>query len=156
MGADGGEGWTEAKKVRRRCAKAGTRIPRISRGIPPWYRHGPPRNVRQTFRDFSMADFCQQLAWTLSPEGQSGWLGYISLARMVDKTGLAGTCDFTLEFAGRFQSGAYPSPLPNGESDTAPYLFDALRQQLGLQLDEKKSRLDVLVVDHVDRVPTEN
>jgi uncharacterized protein (TIGR03435 family) len=143
--------------------KSGEGAPKLEPGFPvlaAGSRHGvamaPPRNVRQTFHGYTMAEFCQQLAWTVSPEGQSGWLGYASVARVVDKTGLDGTYDFTLEFAGRLQSGAYPPPLPDGESDTAPYLFDALRQQLGLQLEERKSKLDVLVVDHVDRVPTEN
>ena len=115
-----------------------------------------PRNVRQTFRGYSMAEFCQQLAWAASAEGQSGWIGYMSVGRVVDKTGLDGTYDFTLEFAGRFQSGAYPPPLPDGATDTAPFLFDALRQQLGLQLEEKKTKLDVLVIDHLDKIPTEN
>jgi len=47
-------------------------------------------------------------------------------------------------------------PLPDGQMDTAPYLFDALRLQLGLMLNEKKAPLDVFVVDHVDRVPPDN
>jgi uncharacterized protein (TIGR03435 family) len=96
-------------------------------------RHGlsaaPPRNVRQTFRTYSMAEFCQNLAWTVSTEGQSGYVGYFSAGRAVDKTGLDGVYDFILEFAGRFQSGAYPPPLPEGETDTAPDLFGALQQR---------------------------
>jgi uncharacterized protein (TIGR03435 family) len=123
-------------------------------------RHGlslaPVRNVRQTFLGYSMAEFCQQLAWHVAAENQSGYVGYMSVGRVVDKTGLPGAFDFTMEYAGRFQSGAYPPPLPDGETDTAPFLFDALRQQLGLQLEEKKEKLPVLVVDHVDRVPAEN
>lgn len=115
-----------------------------------------PRNVRQTFLGYSMARFCQQLAWHVAAENQSGYVGYMSVGRVVDKTGLPGTYDFTLEYAGRYQSGAYPPPLPDGETDTAPFLFDALRQQLGLQLEEKKEKLPVLVVDRLDRVPAEN
>ena len=93
--------------------------------VPPsGSRHGlsmaPPRNVRQTFRGYSMAEFCQQLAWTVAAEGQSGWVGYMSVGRVIDKTGLSGAYDFTLEFAGRFQSGAWPPPLPDGQTDTAP------------------------------------
>jgi len=80
----------------------------------------------------------------------------MSLGRVVDKTELPGTYDFTLEYAGRFQSTLSAPPLPKGEVDTAPLLFDAIRQQLGLQLEEKKEKLPVLMVDHVDRVPTEN
>ena len=35
-------------------------------------------------------------------------------------------------------------------------LFVALEKQLGLKLEKKKAGLDVLVIDHVDKVPTEN
>jgi uncharacterized protein (TIGR03435 family) len=117
----------------------------------------PPRNTRLTLRDYSMAEFVeQQLRWPLMTTLQS--YGAIALGRVVDKTGLDGKYDFTLEYAGRRNSagGAFPQPLPDGESDTAPFLFDALRQQLGLILAEKKAPLDVLVVDHADKVPTEN
>jgi uncharacterized protein (TIGR03435 family) len=65
--------------------------------------------------------------------------------------------DFTFEYAGLPQAGgSHPPPLPDGETDTAPNLFDALQAQLGLKLEEKKAKLDVLVIDHVDRLPTEN
>jgi len=150
-------------------AKNGPKFRKSAEGftVPPGFpvpaagsRHGissaPIRNVRQTFLAYSMAEFCQVLAWTVAAENQSGYVGPFSAGRVVDKTGLPGTYDFTLEFAGRFQSGAYPAPLPDGELDTAPFFFDALRQQLGLQLEEKKEKLPVLVVDSLDKLPTEN
>jgi uncharacterized protein (TIGR03435 family) len=113
----------------------------------------PPRNVRQTFTDFSMTEFIRHLGFPLGTVvGSNG----IVLGRVIDKTGLEESYDFTLEFAGRPVAGAFPPPLPDGQVDTAPLLIDALRQQLGLMLIEKKAPLDVLVVDHVDRVPTEN
>jgi uncharacterized protein (TIGR03435 family) len=116
-----------------------------------------PRNTRLTFRDYSMEEFVrQQLDWPLMTFLPS--YGTIALGRVVDKTGLDGRYDFTLEYAGRRNSpgGAFPPPLPDGESDTASDLFGALRQQLGLILTEGKAPLDVLVVDQVDKVPTEN
>jgi uncharacterized protein (TIGR03435 family) len=113
------------------------------------------RNTRMTFRNYSMTEFAQQLRWPLSTHFEA-W-GALALGRVVDKTGLDGQYDFTFEFAGRRgPGGAFPPPLPEGEVETAPGMFDALRQQLGLVLEEKKAPLDVLVVDHVDRVPTEN
>ena len=115
----------------------------------------PPRNVRQTFRSYSMAEFCQNLAWTVAPEYQE-WPGYFFAGRVVDKTGLNGTYNFTFEFAGRYQSGAYPQPLPNGETDTASFFFDALQQQLGLRLVEKKIAVPLLVVDSANKVPADN
>jgi uncharacterized protein (TIGR03435 family) len=117
----------------------------------------PPRNVRYTFRDYPMAEFIQLLAWPLSEEGAQVYQGAFTVGRVVDKTGLDGRYDFTFEFAGRMTvGGAYPAPLPDGETDTAPTLFDALQRQLGLKLERGKAKLDVLVVDRVDRVPTEN
>jgi uncharacterized protein (TIGR03435 family) len=117
----------------------------------------PPRNTRLTARDYSMVEFVrQQIAFPLCTFIAS--YQAIAMGRVVDKTGLDGKYDFTLEYAGRRNSpgGAFPQPLPDGEADTAPFLFDALRQQLGLVLKEGKAPIDVLVVDHADKVPTEN
>jgi uncharacterized protein (TIGR03435 family) len=113
-----------------------------------------PRTVRLTFRDCSMADFAHRLGFPLSTPGDAGGLTF---GRVVDRTGLDGHYDFTLEFSGAWRpGGAYPQPLSDGKTDTAPSLFDALRQQLGFRLEEKKTQLDFLVVDHVEKIPTEN
>jgi uncharacterized protein (TIGR03435 family) len=69
---------------------------------------------------------------------------------IVDKTGLPGEYDFTLEF--RYETGA-PLPL---DDVSAPSLFDALQQQLGLKLLDSKTPFDILVIDHAEKVPTEN
>lgn len=117
----------------------------------------PPRNVRYTFRDYPMAEFIQTLAFPLSEESAQLYAGAFTVARVVDRTGLDGRYDFTFEFAGSMgPGGAFPPPLPDGGTDTAPVLFDALQQQLGLKLEKGKAKLDVLVVDRVDKVPTEN
>lgn len=114
----------------------------------------PPRNLRQSFRDSTMAELVQQLRWPLMTVSESYG---VALGRVVDKTGLDAHYDFTLEFAGgRGPGGAFPPPLPDGQMDTAPTLLDALRQQLGLVLTQKKEPLDVVVIDHVDRTPTDN
>jgi uncharacterized protein (TIGR03435 family) len=113
-----------------------------------------PRHVRLTFRDASMAEFADRLGWPLSAMVRENEL---TVGRVVDKTGLEGKYSFTLEFAGQWgPGGAYLEAPPDGAGDTVPNLFDALWQQLGLKLEEKKTQLDVLVIDHVDRVPTEN
>ena len=52
--------------------------------------------------------------------------------------------------------GAFLPPLPDEQRDTVPVLVDALREQLGLDLRQAKTKLDVLVVDHADRVPVVN
>lgn len=115
----------------------------------------PPRTQRLTFRDTTIAEFIQRISWAFSNIVRENEL---TLGRIVDKTGLTEQYDFTLEFAGQIggPGGAYPPPLPDGQTDTAPFLIDAIRQQLGLNLSEGKTMLDVMIVDHVDRVPTEN
>jgi len=64
---------------------------------------------------------------------------------VVDKTGLEGSYDFTVDFA---PEGADPS-------DPRPSIFTALEEQLGLKLVPSKGPVDVIVVDHVER-PSEN
>ena len=71
---------------------------------------------------------------------------------IVDKTGIDGKFDFTLEFA-RERPGAQEAPP---ETPSAPSLFTAVQQQLGLQLVSKKVVMPVVVVEAVEQVPTEN
>jgi uncharacterized protein (TIGR03435 family) len=78
-----------------------------------------------------------------------------SLGRaVVDKTGLTGTYDFNLDFADTPPSGQAGSAEPT--ADAGPPLAAALESQLGLRLESRKDPLDVLVVDKVNRTPTEN
>jgi uncharacterized protein (TIGR03435 family) len=72
-------------------------------------------------------------------------------APIVDKTGLTGKYDFTLEYTTDVPGGAH-----DGVAPVAPSLFTALQQQLGLQLIAKKLPFDVVVVEAVERTPTEN
>jgi uncharacterized protein (TIGR03435 family) len=66
---------------------------------------------------------------------------------VMDHTGLAGKYDVKLRYA--------PANNPDGKSDL-PDLFTALQEQLGLKLEPQKVPVDFLVIDHVDKVPTEN
>jgi uncharacterized protein (TIGR03435 family) len=112
------------------------------------------RVVRETFRDFSMDDLTKSLAW---PLGNPVWEHAISTAFVVDRTGLTGKYDFTLEFSGlNYPGGAFPAPREDGAPRRFPTLFEAVERQLGLKLRETKAPMDVLVVDRVDRVPSEN
>jgi uncharacterized protein (TIGR03435 family) len=48
------------------------------------------------------------------------------------------------------------SPLSGGEQETQPTLFGALQSQLGLKLEAKKGQMELIVVDHAEKTPTEN
>ena len=46
---------------------------------------------------------------------------------------------------------------PAGDNqDAAPTLIVAVQEQLGLKLESKKGPVDILVIDHAEKVPTEN
>lgn len=84
------------------------------------------------------------------------------IPRVIDKTGLSGKFDFTLEFgfgtAPAVSIGDEP-PVANAASDPGrgPSIFTALEKQLGLKLEGgRTARLDMVVVDHADKVPTPN
>jgi uncharacterized protein (TIGR03435 family) len=70
---------------------------------------------------------------------------------VVDRTGLGGVYDFQLKWASddmNASGGANP--------DSAPSLFTALEDTLGLTLQRQKVPVPIIVVDSVDRAPTEN
>jgi uncharacterized protein (TIGR03435 family) len=95
---------------------------------------------------------------------------------VTDMTGLTGKYDFTLYYspeglaspmgglpikqppppdAGAGEGrGAFGANPPDGE--TGPGLFTAVQEQLGLRLDPRKAPVDLLVIDHLERVPTDN
>jgi uncharacterized protein (TIGR03435 family) len=68
---------------------------------------------------------------------------------VVDKTGLAGTYDYDLKFAPEDA----PIDSPNYKFGS---IFSAIEEQLGLKLVRQRVPVDYLVIDHVERVPTEN
>jgi uncharacterized protein (TIGR03435 family) len=50
--------------------------------------------------------------------------------------------------------GTTQMSLPEAES--GPTIFGAIQEQLGLRLEPKKGTVQVLVVDKVEKTPTEN
>jgi uncharacterized protein (TIGR03435 family) len=71
---------------------------------------------------------------------------------LLDRTGLTGRFDFTLEFA--------PQPpgtlTPTAAEDSGPDLSSAVQQQLGLKLNPAKVPVDVLIVDRANQTPSGN
>jgi uncharacterized protein (TIGR03435 family) len=129
--------------------------------LPPGARHffyQPIENgvqiTRETFRDSSIQELAQELAW---PLGERSWEHVMSVGRIVDKTGLQGKYDFRLEYAGAHSAGgAFAQSSADGQLSGVPDLFDAVQRQLGLNIEASKAPTDILVVDHVDRMPTKN
>lgn len=85
------------------------------------------------------ADIAQQVQ-ALAP-------GYFRDGVVVDASGLKGVYDFKLEW------------ITNGEANNGspgPSMFNAVEQQLGLKLERRRQPVEILVVDKLDRTPTEN
>lgn len=64
-----------------------------------------------------------------------------------DETGIKGMFDVKLAFS---------SPEGDVADSSLPSIFTAVQEQLGLKLEPAKVPVQILVIDHVDRVPTEN
>jgi uncharacterized protein (TIGR03435 family) len=77
---------------------------------------------------------------------------------VIDKTGLTGRYDFNLDFARSGPRGprVTPEQLAALPTPDGPDFATAVRQQLGLQLIPIKVATDMIVIDHVERVPAAN
>jgi uncharacterized protein (TIGR03435 family) len=73
---------------------------------------------------------------------------------VIDRTGLTGTFDFTMECTDEPSGPQAPDetspPAPSG-----PTFREALQEQLGLKLESQRGTVEMFVVDHVEH-PTEN
>jgi uncharacterized protein (TIGR03435 family) len=84
---------------------------------------------------------------------------------VTDATGLKGKYDITLTcsaesmgiMAVRMGSAPPDAPAPPApDAEPAPTLMEAVQQQLGLKLEQKKGTVDVVMVDHAEKTPIEN
>ena len=89
---------------------------------------------------------------------------------VVDATDLKANYDFTLDFAPDGMNGPMgmmpPTPPQHeggpdgggsmGHDAGGPTIFTALQEQLGLKLEQRKGPVDLLVIDRLEKVPTEN
>jgi len=64
---------------------------------------------------------------------------------VIDRTGIQGNFDFSLGYA---RDGDTASMLPS--------LFTALEEQFGLRLEKAKVPIEILAIDHVEKIPSEN
>jgi uncharacterized protein (TIGR03435 family) len=79
-------------------------------------------------------------------------------------TEIKGQYDFTLAFESEPMAfaraarpaGASPDGAPPAPADTGPTIFAAVQEQLGLRLEQTRGPVEMLIVDRVEKVPTEN
>ena len=80
---------------------------------------------------------------------------------VIDRTGLKGSYDFTLQWTpDESQSQMFRGPGPGGPESpdsppppesSGPSIFTAVQEQLGLKLDSAKGPVEILVIDHVEQ-----
>jgi len=84
-----------------------------------------------------------------------------------DFTGLTGTYDIDLAWAtdptiehvalpGTFSADAAPDAKTDLPAAPTANVFTALRESLGLKLEPRQAPVEILVIDRVERIPTEN
>ena len=96
--------------------------------------HG--NGMKEAFENTSMPELAEQLA-------------VIVRGPVTDRTGLRDRFEFAMDFSGFFVPGATLDDLP-------AYVNSAIQAQLGLQLESRKAPVEILVIDHAERVPSEN
>jgi uncharacterized protein (TIGR03435 family) len=88
---------------------------------------------------------------------------------VLDMTELKGSFDVDMEWTSEGRPGGFFGPggggrPPEGEGERreakenadAPSIFTAVQEKLGLRLEGRKSPVEILIVDHAERVPSEN
>ena len=68
---------------------------------------------------------------------------------VIDTTGLKGSYRISLPFSLFARRG------PETAGDSAPSIFTALQESLGLKLEPSRAQREVLVIDHIER-PSKN
>lgn len=74
---------------------------------------------------------------------------------VIDRTGIAGRWDFTLDWMSDETQFGNLNPRPQQPDTGKPNIFQAFQEQLGLKLESVQAPADVLVVEKVER-PSEN
>jgi uncharacterized protein (TIGR03435 family) len=72
----------------------------------------------------------------------------------LDRTGLTGNYDFAIEFAPQPNDPSTPSAKFQSDP-TGPTFVQALKEQLGLKLEQQTGPFDVLVIDNVVEPPAD-
>lgn len=130
--------------------------PAAVEGFPPLPPDVPSRSgisdgmVRSSHRE-TMAQFAADLGNLINQS--DGFSAGAVAPRVTDKTGLTGVFEFRLEFAASSEIRAPVQMEPAGGRT----IFGAIEKQLGLKLNKVQNvPVDVIMIDHADKIPTEN
>jgi uncharacterized protein (TIGR03435 family) len=76
-------------------------------------------------------------------------------APLTDATGLPGKYDYTIFWSTTATDAARRGTPATDDSD-GPSIFDAVQEQLGLKIEKRKGPIQMLMVDHIEKKPSEN
>jgi uncharacterized protein (TIGR03435 family) len=111
-------------------------------GGPYGMRPSKPGRMKSGGRDVSMARFTAIMTG----------VGVVDRP-MLDKTGIQGTIDYSLEWRKVVDQVARGAPLELDQD--APTFVDALKEQLGIKMLPQKGPSELFTVDHIEK-PSEN
>jgi uncharacterized protein (TIGR03435 family) len=120
----------------------------------------------------SMSPKGRQLSGKVTMDGLAGALSRMLDRPVVDMTELKDTFDINLEWIPDDREGsgplggprvligpggeAHPPSAENSDGPSTPGLFAAVQEKLGLKLEGRKGAVDIVVVDSVEKAPTQN
>jgi bla regulator protein blaR1 len=109
-------------------------------------------------------------AMSMSPNGEGGfsfnnwsmdslanWLTLVLAGGrpVLDRTGVEGRYTFNANLF-NFPKDITPGDMKMGMRDNSDAIFSTLQDQLGLKLESQKAELEILVIDHANKLPAEN
>jgi uncharacterized protein (TIGR03435 family) len=112
-------------------------------GNGPWRGATPGGKIVMRGHNETMAE----LARAIGPQA----LG----SPLTDATGLTGKYDYSI-FWSTTATDIARRGTPATDDPDGPSIFDAVQEQLGLKIEKRKGPVQMLVVDHIEKKPTEN
>jgi len=120
-------------------AKGGPKFSESTTEGPPVFR---PDKGAQNGQHIAMSDLAM-------------FLSKLAGRPLIDATELKGRYDIRIDLT-PYAAAAVSDGSPQDTMDIISALFTAVQKQLGLEIKARKDQVDVLVVDHAERTPTEN
>jgi uncharacterized protein (TIGR03435 family) len=120
---------------------AGTGQPVCARSI------GQDNVYHRDCRNMTMAELADQLP-SFAPRFFEG-------KPVVDSTGLKGAWDFRVDWT-PMNGGLAGLVQPIQDFDTGMTIFRTMERNLGLKLEQREQTMPIIVIDQVDRIPTDN
>ena len=127
-------------------AKGGVKMQVVPPAPPPANGEAPPPPAPANVQTHGSQHGLEFVASNSNMRAITGVLSSMLQAPVVDKTGLDGLYNYTLQMGGDWSAN---------DPDSYPSIFTAVQEQLGLKLESVHESVPNLVIDHITK-PTEN